>query len=197
MSDLRLLIAEALNSSDLSSSDLHETHLDRVGALAFTDALGGALWAVRYAAEVRAYPRALALLTHRSRRVFDGLRLRTKMCEVTLQEWLDPLCRSCGGRQWLAAKFDAPIRPCLACNATGQRRFSGQWRMRRMGLDVSGYKHWERRFETAHSKISEAERKTWLDISLQLDRLPLDDRRRLAHASGHTVEPAAERSGVG
>ena len=66
MANLRKLVASALNSSDLSESYIIETAIDRIGALAFSDALGSELWALKYAGDARSWDRALALLSLRS-----------------------------------------------------------------------------------------------------------------------------------
>lgn len=187
MANLRKLVASALNSSDLSSSEVIETAIDRIGALAFSDALGGELWALKYAGDARSWPRALALLSQRSKRIAPDRSIRTKICRICLTEWLDELCRTCAGRRLILATQSASAHVCTTCGGTGLRRHSDLWRMREMGLDRSAYRRWEHKFALVHSRISDADTQAWYDLAEQLGRVPtrlikdkvLDQPRRL------------------
>ena len=84
--DIREQIARAVNSSDLSPSYLRETDVDRVGALAFANALGGALLALKVGNYARAYLRALALLMRDSRNICGDRSMRIKLCKLAIDE---------------------------------------------------------------------------------------------------------------
>ena len=170
MADLRILIAAALNSSDLSQSDLVEAHIDRIGAMAFADALGGALWALKWGRRYSDYPRALALLTARSKRVCGDLQMRRRLCWVVLMEWYDDLCDTCGGRRMMVATEMMPTKPCAVCNGTGRRRASDVWRMRQLGMEPSVYRKWEPRIGAVQQKVTIAEELAWRQIAEQLGR---------------------------
>ena len=170
MGDLRAVIAAAINASDLSPSDLRETHVDRIGALAFADALGGALWALKWGGDAKAHPRALALLSHASKRVCDDRKMREKLCRAALSEWLDDLCRKCGGRGGIGATSVSPARQCHVCEGSGRRQISEAWRARELGLERSTYRKWETRYNAVQGRITEAETRVWQDITRQLER---------------------------
>jgi len=170
VADLRILIAAALNSSDLSQSDLVEAHIDRIGAMAFADALGGALWALKWAGRASAYPRAFALLTARSKRVCGDLAMREKLSRLVLLEWLDDLCHTCGGRRMMIATELMPAKACAVCNGTGRRRASDVWRMRQLKMEPSTYRKWEPRVGAVQQKVNIAEELAWRQIAEQLGR---------------------------
>lgn len=184
MSDLRILVAAALNASDLTASDLRETAVDRIGALAFADPLGGALWALKWANEARAFDRSLALLAHRSKRAARDLGLRRALCRLALEEWLYDLCLTCGGRGIRVATEFAPVRHCEACDGSGRRQASELGRARVLGLDVSAYRRFAPGLDLVFARITDAEDRAWLDIARQLGRTtrsqqPLDSARIL------------------
>lgn len=192
MANLRKLVAAALNSSDLSQSEIVETAIDRIGALAFSDAFGGELWSLKYAGDARSWPRALGLLSLRCRRVAPERTIRMRLCRLCLTEWLDDNCRTCGGRRFLAANVNAAAHTCTTCSGTGLRRYSDLWRMREMGLERHAYQRWLQRFAAVHRKIADADLQVWHDLAEQLGQVParmirekvLDQPRRL-----HIIEP--------
>lgn len=171
MGNLRKLVASALTASDLSDSSLLETALDRIGALAFSDELGGRLWRVKWAGDAKSVEPALALLTHRCRLVARHAPFRRRLCEVALQEWLDENCASCGGRRYIMASESHAKHTCTVCDGTGLKRYSDQWRMRQLGLDKDAYRKWERRFATIHERIAEADAQAWRDVAQQLEKI--------------------------
>lgn len=172
MANLRKLVAAALNSSDLSGSDIIETAIDRIGALAFTDVLGGELWALKYAGDARSWYRALRELGKRTKRIAAERSIRTKLCRICLTEWLDEVCRSCNGRRLILATNSSAAHVCTVCGGTGLRRHSDLWRMREMGLERSAYARWEHKFAAVHRKIADADTQAWYDLAEQLGRVP-------------------------
>lgn len=192
MANLRKLVAAALNSSDLSNSEIIETAIDRIGALAFSDTLGSELWSLKYAGDARAWARSLAVLSLRCKRIVQERKTRTLLCRVCLIEWVDENCRSCGGRRLIVASTSSAAHVCTTCNGTGLRRYSDLWRMREMRLDHHAYRRWEHKFAAVHRKITDADTQVWHDLAGQLGRVPmgiirdkvLDQPRRL-----HIIEP--------
>lgn len=163
---LRELVAAAINSSNLAPCDIRETNVDRIGALAFADPLGGALWAIKYAGEARAFKDVLDLLVRRSKRVCGDF----KICRTALVEWLDDLCNACGGRGSLLASDTAPVRQCETCHGSGKRKVSEVWRARELGLDREQYLRCEPRYVAVQRKIVDAEVMAWHDVARQLGR---------------------------
>ncbi len=167
---LREQLARAVNSSDLSPSYLRETDVDRIGALAFADALGAALLALKDAMDARAYPRALALLVRDSRAVCGDRAMRTKLCKLALDEWVFDLCDRCHGRGHLVATTVAPGRPCTFCGGSGKRQPSDARRANKLGLDVRAYRKWETRYNAVQNRIAAAESLARWQIASQLER---------------------------
>lgn len=174
MSDLRILVAVALNASDLSASDLRETAIDRIGALAFADPLGARLWALKWANDASAFDRALGLLSQRSKRAARDVIMRRKLCRMAIEEWLYDLCLTCGGRGIRVATEFAPVRHCEACDGSGRRQPSELGRARALGLEVNAWRKWEPNYGLVQRKLVDAEERAWLDIARQLGRLDVD-----------------------
>ena len=172
MANLRKLVASALNSSDLSQSDIVESAIDRIGALAFSDALGSELWSLKYAGDVRGWHRALAVLSRRSKVIAPHGKIRATLCRLCLIEWVDENCRTRGGRRFIMAAQTSAAHVCTTCSGTGLRRYSDLWRMREMGLDRRAYTRWEAKFSAVHRKISDADTQVWHDIAEQLGHVP-------------------------
>jgi hypothetical protein len=172
VANLRKLVASALNSSDLSSSDIIETAIDRIGALAFSDSLGSELWALKYAGDARSWSRALLLLSQRSKRIAPDRSIRTKICGICLGEWLDELCRTCAGRRLILASSSSSAHVCTTCGGTGLKRHSDLSRMRDMGLERGAYRRWEHKFALVHARIADADTQVWYELAAQLGRVP-------------------------
>lgn len=167
MANLRKLLAAALTGSDLSSSDVQETAIDRIAAMAFTDPLGGELWRLALSHDPKSFRRALALLVHRSKPIARDRAVRQRLCETVLREWLDTLCRHCAGRGFIVAE-GAPKRTCPVCDGTTLRRYSDQWRMAQMRFAPEVYRKWESRFAAVHQKLANADAAVWRDIAANL-----------------------------
>lgn len=170
MANLRKLVAAALSSSNLAVSDISETAIDRIAAMAFADPLGSALWRLRLGHNPQAFRQAHLILASRARRICPSLPLRLKLCETVLHEWLDQNCRTCGGRGY---KPDAHgVKGlCPTCEGSRVRRYSDVWRMGQMGWNLATYRKWERRFATLHERIAEADAEVYVEIARQLERI--------------------------
>lgn len=172
MADVRKLLATALQSTDLSDNPTEETALDRILALAHADALGSLLWRLRLANDARSFKPAVFILSKRMHRQGEARETREKVATCALMEWLDDLCRTCGGRGNIVPK-DIPVAThvCTVCEGTGRRRHTDFARGRALGLGPEAARKWEGRFAKAHSLISSADRKTWIEVATQLERI--------------------------
>ena len=172
MADVRKLLATALQSTDLSDNPNEETALDRILAMAHADALGSLLWRLRLANDARSFKPAVFLLMKRMRRKAEPLPMLEKIASAAIMEWLDDLCRTCGGRGNIVPK-DSPVatHACTVCEGTGRRRHTDFARGRALGLGPDVARKWEARFAMAHSRIAAADRKTWYEVAEQLERI--------------------------
>ncbi|HQR20061.1 MAG TPA: hypothetical protein PKV98_04300 [Burkholderiaceae bacterium] len=172
MADVRKLLATALQSTDLSDNPNEETALDRILAMAHADALGSLLWRLRLANDARSFKPAVFLLMKRMRRKAEPLPMLEKIASCAIMEWLDDLCRTCGGRGNIVPK-DSPVatHACTVCEGTGRRRHTDFARGRALGLGPDVARKWEARFAMAHSRIAAADRKTWYEVAEQLERI--------------------------
>jgi hypothetical protein len=166
--DLRILIATALSSRNLAHSDVHETAIDRIATLAFSDPLGVALWRLKYGGERRQHPRSAYLLAKRSKAMIGEDKLRWKLCRLVVDEWLDDACDACDGRRFILATSAEIMRVCNVCLGTGVKRHSDQSRMSAMHWDPSAYRKWESRLAALHQKIGDADVRVWRQVAKQL-----------------------------
>lgn len=172
MADVRKLLAVALQATDLSDNPNEETNLDRILALAHADRLGILLWRLRLANDAKAFKPAVFVLSLRMHRQGELRSTRERVAECALMEWLDDLCRICGGRGNIVPK-DSPVatHACTVCEGTGRRRHTDFARGRALGLGPDAARKWEGRFAKAHSLISSADRETWIRVATQLERM--------------------------
>jgi hypothetical protein len=171
VSDLRILVAAALNASDLSPSDLRETAVDRIGALAFADELGGALWSLKWGGNLRVYVIAERLLVKRSKPATPSNHMRGRLCRLALAEWFDDRCPNCHGRGTHMATPFAPVRHCEACDGSGKRPVSELGRAAALGVDIRLWRKWEPAYGVVQRKLTDAEDRAWVDIARQLGRI--------------------------
>jgi hypothetical protein len=170
LADLRKLLAIAIQGSDLSHDPNCETALDRIGALAFSDRLGGALWRVKYANDPGAFRPSIYILAKRMEPGRNPGKTVKKIAECVLREWLDPICRHCMGRGYtIIAESRRAKDACSKCDGTGQRRHSNQARAKVTGIPLKAYPKWERTFAHAHMLLQTADQQTWFDIATQLE----------------------------
>lgn len=172
----RHLLANALLSSNLSHNPNRETAPDRIGALAFSDALGAKLWRLRWADDSACFAPAVQLLADRvadrERHRNDAWSVIETLCGIVVNEWLFDLCKTCAGRGYSVIEGTGRAgRSCSTCNGTGNRRYSDQERMGEMGFTLSIYKKWAPRFAQAHSILAEADASTGRAVPYQLGRV--------------------------
>jgi hypothetical protein len=149
--------------------------------MAFADPLGEALWRLKFSNERAQWPIALARLSNRCKGIVHSRDIRRRLCSVALREWLDDNCHACGGRKFLMATDQTPLRVCAVCGGTGVRRYEDEWRMQQMGFTPEVYRKWERRFGQVHDKIVAADARAWRDVAVQLGRIagPAAERKTL------------------
>ena len=188
---LRRLIARALASSDLSTSAITESAVDRVAAMAFADPLGAALWRLRLGHDAHSFKQAHALLAQRTKRMAPDPAIRLRLCETVLREWLDRNCRACMGRS-ARVNENGVMRPCRTCEGTGLRRYSDVWRMGQMRFDRRVYAKWESRFALAHDILTAADQAAHRQIAQQLGRVDAEIVAFPASGSDNRGSPAME-----
>lgn len=167
--NLRELLAFAISSGDLTHNPLIETGADRIGALAFADPLGAALWRILVDHDRHAWIAARELLRKRISNKRDSPEIYRRLCDTALCEWMLPGCKTCGGRRFKGAHGEAKVA-CTACDATGVGRHSDAERMRSMKLDKRAYQRFEAKFALAHQKLSEADGRAGTEVANQLER---------------------------
>lgn len=172
MSDLRKLIATALTSSNLGASDTEERAIDRILALASADRLGSLLWRLRLANDPGAFKPAVLVLSSRMVRQGEDRAMRERVAAAAILEWLDDLCRNCGGRGRLLPEKGTPVltHVCTKCEGTGRHRHTDAARARALGIPLNAAAKWGGRFAKAHALISSADRKTYASVAAQLER---------------------------
>lgn len=172
MSDLRKMLAVALQTSDLTDNPLEESALDRILALSHADRLGTLLWRLRLAYDAVAFKPAVLILSSRMVSAHETRPMRERVAECAIMEWLDDLCKTCWGRGYMVAK-NAPVAThvCGKCSGTGRRRHDDHARARALGLGIEVAKKWEAKFAKAHAIISSADRATWIEVATQLERI--------------------------
>lgn len=171
MTDFRNLLVASLLGSNMTGSPLHETALDRIGALAFADPLGAAAFRAKYCRDHREIRHAHQLLTKRVRRHTDNRHAVARVCALVLDEWLDDNCHSCSGRGH-AVVVGVPVsgKACPTCGGTGKRPVSEQRRAVRLGIPVAAYLRWVAKCNRAELTLANAESAVWRELAFQLER---------------------------
>lgn len=167
--NLRELIAFTIASGDLTHSPLIETGADRMGALAFADPLGAALWRLLIDHDKHAWVAAREALRKKISNRRDDPVIYRRLCDAVLAEWMVPWCKKCGGRGSKGEHGEVKVA-CTACDATGVGRHSDADRMRVMGFNRGQLVKWEGKFALAHRKLSEADSQTGREVANQLER---------------------------
>lgn len=175
MSNLRKLLASDIIHGLLRQlhSDIGESSADRIAALGISDALGSLLWRLRWANDHRAFEPAVVELVRRVRR---KTRLHAHhvrdVCVIALEEWLDDVCRKCGGRGHIVTPGTPHARhACPMCAASGTRRHSDVERGRRLSMDKRTYRLAEEVFAEAHMRLADADNRTGVDVATSLERI--------------------------
>jgi hypothetical protein len=169
--NLRELIALAIARGDLKHSAIKETDADRIGALAFSDPLGAALWRILWDHDHGALSVAGKLLADRVRgdKSKPAPPIIRALCNLVLLEYLNDKCPKCAGRRFTIAET-AVQRCCSACDSTGLARHSDVKRCRAMGFDRQTYHKWKSKFCLAHVKLTDADADTAKEVGMQLER---------------------------
>jgi len=152
---IREIMAHTLSHGDLTNDPNRETGCDRVAALAWSDALGSALWHIALNHDVSSWKQARAVLAKRLRGDRAEAGIYTAIAEIALREWMDDKCSVCRGRKFV---MNEEVKTaCIACEATGRRRHSDTERRLLLGVEERVYRRFESLFAAAHSAISNAD----------------------------------------
>lgn len=163
-------IGAAFSSRDLSHRR-GESDPDRLGAVAFTRALGAEL--LRLKTQDDASPtRAVAILakrmTRKKRSLARGYALR--IAGASLYEWLHGQCRTCAGAGHMRSG-EGPVKACPSCNATGIRRHTDRDRAKYLRLpDVRVSDATNAMIGDALDFLTQAYREARIVVAGQLDR---------------------------
>lgn len=144
--NMRELVGRSLLSSHLETQ-IHESPIDRVGALGKASDLGRALFHWGYAGDEGAARSALKHLLRKAQKrtkVYKHHRdfgILERVCVMLLHEWRYPHCKACGGA---GETMVADVRViCSKCNGTGLHRFSDGERMAAMKVEAAVYRAWQ------------------------------------------------------
>lgn len=187
MSDaLRKAVALAMQGRDMSDDPNRETNLDRLGAFAWADELGKALWRAKYANDRGQYDRALALLVKRIRPARQPIALWQKVARCVLLEWLDEVCRKCSGRgRMIAEGTPHATHTCSVCDGSGLRRPSEQQRMAVIGVRGDAYAKWAKYFDSAYRLIVNTDSLVLAEVKRRLGRAAV---AKYTHEDKNTLE---------
>jgi hypothetical protein len=167
VTDLRILVAKALLAANQSDGWVTETHVDRVRALAGADPLGAALWRLKYAHDASSFRTAAFLLARRIRRKHEAIGLMHRVAARALIEYLDGICRSCGGRGFVADA--AGVRKtCGTCGGSGSVAPSEVRRM--AAFDGCRYAKIKPRLDEAAQKLLDADIAAGVRVAMALGR---------------------------
>lgn len=167
--NLRELYAFAVASGDLTHDPLVETGADRIGAVAFSDPLGAALWRVLVDHDAHAWIAAREILRKRMSDRHDNVEMYRRVADLTICEWMAPNCTVCNGRKYLGSHGEAKVA-CRACAATGIGRHSDSARAKALGIERRALPPWEKKLAQAHNKISVADSRAGQEVQRQLER---------------------------
>ena len=177
--NLKELVGRALNSSDLAQHE-YETAVDRVGALGRTTKLASALWRVGYGGDQTSLGSALRHLLRKAQRrtrVYKGSKdfpMLNRIGYLVLSEWLNPACRSCGGRQKLELNQEAAgsraTVVCHVCDGTGIHRYSDMERAHQLNIEIGAYRKVDKMVSDVWACLSGADVEGVYDCRFQLER---------------------------
>ena len=174
MPELAKLVVSAMDAGTLESDPNREMPVDRIMAFAagsMRDPLGGALLRAKFHGEVGAGDEALRILERRVIRPTESRRRVHLVCQRVMLEYLDELCRPCGGRGALVDE-GAPLarHACLVCDGSGKRPVSVLERCNDLHLTSEQYARWEDLFVRAYRVIQHAEMAVMEVTAAQLGR---------------------------
>lgn len=178
---IRETIGAALLSSHLESQ-VHESAIDRIGALSHATRLGSALWRWGYSGDTQSLGSALKHLLRKAQRrlkLYKGHRdfpLLLNTCKMVLYEWRFQHCQHCGGGGELESDFDltgkAILVKCNVCTGTGKKRYSDAERMLALNVDDPYiYRKWERQISQVWICLAGADGQTSATCRVQLERI--------------------------
>lgn len=178
------MIRESIGSALLSShleTQVHESSIDRIGALSRATALGSALWRWGYAGDASSLGSALKHLLRKAQRrvkVYKGHKdfaLLLNTCKMVLYEWRFHNCESCGGGGEVESDFDLTGKStkvkCHVCTGTGKKRYSDGERMAHLNIEPHLYRKWEKQISEVWICLAGSDGGTGAICREQLERI--------------------------
>lgn len=144
---IREKIVGSMQSSNLAWHAEFARAIDTLTAVGMSDALGSALFRVKYCNDTGAYQRALALLAKEG-----ATRLRVmpqyakRLAKAAIKEWVidaDPHCQGSG----LFVQQNGVSVSCTKCGGTGMRKWEDHERALASGIPVEAWPKHQRNFE--------------------------------------------------
>lgn len=151
-----------------------------LGQLGRADALGAALWRLKYRGEASVGTRAVALMAHRLKgenRMARAIQPRSRLsarggrdvvfdpgllhrlCFRVISEWVNDRCTTCHGRGSLGML--GSITRCTMCKGNGRMPLQHAVRARDIGVTTAQYRaHWEGVFDALLVKLAEVDEET-------------------------------------
>lgn len=151
---IREKIVNAMQSKNLAWHAEFERAIDTLTAVGMSDALGSALFRVKYCDDKGAYQRALALLAKEGAtrlRVMPGY--AKKLAKVAIKEWVldaDPHCHGSG----VFTKANGVEVECPKCGGTGMRKWEDHERASASGIPVDAWPKHQRNFQKIGERLS-------------------------------------------
>lgn len=202
MSDLREDVALAGNPTNLWTERRVRDQDVKLGALGKADALGAALWRLKYKGDARVARRVILLMAakldedHRWTRTVVGHRGRSgqrsreavqempaapflqRLAYRVVFEWVNDRCTTCHGRGSVGTLGTMTL--CPACNGGGKQRPQHVARAMDLGVTREQYqRHWEGVIERLLSQLAQIDE----DVKHVLK----------SEISGATLPPSADR----
>jgi hypothetical protein len=167
---IREKIVSAMQSKNLAWHAEFERAIDTLTAVGMSDALGSALFRLKYCNDRGAYQSALALLAKEGAtrlRVMPGY--ARKLAKVAIKEWAldaDPHCHGSG----VFTKANGVEVECPKCGGTGMRKWEDHERASASGIPVEAWPKHQRNFQ----KIGECLSRATADMAGKVNRLLAD-----------------------
>lgn len=139
-------IATDVRSSDLAWLDREEKSIDRITALGFSDALGAALFRLKFARDAYAGKKAILLLAHKTTRNFGFVHsYAAKLAEACVKEFVLDHCMTCNGTGLVVTAGHSD--KCPKCGGSGVKTYSDNERAMAAGLPVEAWHKHQKNFD--------------------------------------------------
>lgn len=153
---IREKIVNAMQSKNLAWHAEFERAIDTLTAVGMSDALGSALFRVKYCNDTGAYQRALALLAKEGATrlgVMPGY--ARKLAKVAIKEWVADADPHCNGSGLFTQRNGVDVE-CPKCGGTGLRKWEDHERASASGIPVDAWPKHRRNFDKIAESLSKA-----------------------------------------